>query len=240
MLMRNIIVITINDNLLPLNSKEGYGMSPKKKDRLIVWVSAGLDGLFWLVILACVAVVALTATSPWLLGRWESRGLISVPVRIGAGETPQFDVGFAGQSAESIRAAYVDEAQGTLYLETTSLSVVAIANAAKLLTGIGLAYILWLLRAIVKKVKDGEPFAEESGRHLRRLGFGVLAVGLLVPLAQFLASREILHRLPAMSPAINPGPIFDNQVILTSLLILVLAQVWSYGLELQRDRDLTI
>lgn len=34
--------------------------------------------------------------------------------------------------------------------------------------------------------------------------------------------------------------LFNIEFILVSLLILLLAQVWSYGLELKRDQELTI
>ena len=50
----------------------------------------------------------------------------------------------------------------------------------------------------------------------------------------------ILNQLPTAQPALSlPSP-FRAEIILTSLLILILAQVWSYGLELERDQALTI
>jgi len=40
--------------------------------------------------------------------------------------------------------------------------------------------------------------------------------------------------------ALSPGPTFNAEVILGSLLVLLLAYVWSYGLDLERERALTI
>jgi hypothetical protein len=57
---------------------------------------------------------------------------------------------------------------------------------------------------------------------------------------QYIAANEILNRLPAALPALQPGPTFNAELILGSLLILLLAHIWSYGLDLERDRSLTI
>ncbi|MFV1859453.1 MAG: hypothetical protein ACC647_08890 [Anaerolineales bacterium] len=51
---------------------------------------------------------------------------------------------------------------------------------------------------------------------------------------------EIFNRLPTTVPALSPGPTFNAEVILGSLLVLLLAYVWSYGLDLERERALTI
>lgn len=215
-------------------------MATTSNIRLIRWVKVGLDVLFGGVVIASCILVLLTATAPLLANRFGTPLTVSIPVTVGAGDTPQFDVSFAGSSSAVIQAAVVEEAQGTLRLETKNLPLIAVANLAKLLTGLGFAYVLWLLRGIVQKVQDGDPFAEENGRRIRRLGFAVLGVGILVPVVQYLASLEILSWLSAPVPLIRPGPLFDNQVILISLLILVLAHIWSYGLELERERSLTV
>ena len=67
-----------------------------------------------------------------------------------------------------------------------------------------------------------------------------LRLGFLYPTAKYLAARESLKRLVAARPELSPPSLFEFDVILASLLILILAQVWSYGLELERDRALTI
>jgi hypothetical protein len=234
-----VILIMISDKHIAISIKD-VAMSTTRNLRLIHWISAGLNVLFAMVVVACVAVVLITLASPWLVGSFGALGSASVPVMIGAGDTPHFGVSSTSGLPPTISSALVEEGQGTLRLETSSLGPIAIANAAKVAAGAGLAYILWLLRGIVRKVGEGDPFAEENGRRMRRLGYGVLVVGLLVPGIQYLAAREILSRLPLAIPAISPGPVFDNQVILISLLILALAHIWSYGMELERDRRLTI
>jgi hypothetical protein len=163
-----------------------------------------------------------------------------VPVRIGTGEEPQFIATFTGSPNEVIEAAFVEEAEGTLRLETNSTLLILIANAAKLVTSIGLAYVFYLLRAVVQAILDGVPFTAENSRRIRRLGYAVLLVGLVQHAVQYIAANEILNRLPTAVPAFQPGPTFNTELILVSLLILLLAHIWSYGLDLERDRALTI
>ncbi len=39
---------------------------------------------------------------------------------------------------------------------------------------------------------------------------------------------------------LEPGPTFHGELLLLSLLILLLAQIWSYGWEIEHERALTI
>ena len=215
-------------------------MSTTNNLRLIRFVKGLLDFLFGLIVFAIVALVLWTALSPLIIGKDGSMGTASVPVTIGVGEEPQFEVAFTEPTKDTIRVAFVEEAEGTLRLETSSFILVLMANAAKVVSGIGLAYALYLLRAVVQVILDGNPFAAENGPRLRQLGYVVLLVGFLQPLVQYIAATEILNQLPAAVPAINPGPTFNAEVILVSLLFLVLAHIWSYGLDLEHDKALTI
>ncbi|NIS80200.1 MAG: hypothetical protein GTO14_08315 [Anaerolineales bacterium] len=211
-----------------------------KNLRLIRFVKGLLDFLFGLLIFAIMALVLWTALSPLIIGKGGNIGTATVPVTIGVGEEPQFEVSFSSPAKDEIRAAFVEEAEGTLRLETTNFILVLMANAAKLISGIGLAYVFYLLRAVVQATLDGNPFAAENGPRLRRLGYVVLLVGFLNPLVQYIAASEVLNRLPVALPALNPGPTLNAEIILVSLLILILAHIWSYGLELERDKALTI
>lgn len=215
-------------------------MSTERDFRLARFVKKLLDFIFGLLVFACVGLVLWTIFSPLILGQGDSLGTASVSVAIGSGDEPQFDVMFTGPTKDAIQAAFVEEAEGTLRLETSSFLLILIANAAKVVAAIGLAYVFYLLRAVVQTILDGDPFAAENGQRLRRLGYAVLAVGILRPSVDYLAATEILNRLPMAVPALNPGPTFDAEVLLATLLILLLAHIWSYGLELERDQALTI
>jgi len=109
-----------------------------------------------------------------------------------------------------------------------------------LLSAIGLAYLVYLLRSVVIAIQQGDVFTQENVTRIRRLGYLVLVVALVRALLEYVAAYEFLRQLTITSPPLSlPSP-FDAGVILASLLILALAQVWSYGLDLERERALTI
>jgi hypothetical protein len=215
-------------------------MSTTRNLRLGRIVKVVLDILFGLFVVACVGLILWVAVAPIVLNKSEGWGTASIPVTIGAGHEPQFDVSFTSSPEDEINDAYVVEAEGTLQLETRNFLLILIANAAKIVGLIGLAYIVYLLRSIVKTILEGEPFAEESSRRIRTMGYMLLVVSIVWQTVQYLAASEILRRLPDVAPTLNPGPTFDAGVILISLLILLLAHVWSYGLDIERERALTI
>ena len=215
-------------------------MSSTKNLRLARFVKTLLDIIYGLLIFACVGLVLWIALSPLVLSQVKSLGTASVPVTLGMGDVPQFEVSFNGPTQDTIQAAFVDEAQGMLRLETNSILLIFIANAAKLVTGIGLIYIFYLLRRVVQTILDGDPFAPGNAPLIRRIGYCVLALGFLQPAVGYFAASEILSQLPAASPPLNPGTPFNAEVILATLLILLLAHIWSYGLELESDQELTI
>lgn len=215
-------------------------MSPPKNLKLARFLKSVLDVIFGGLILVSVFLVI------WILGfgliarQPDTLGTASIPVILGSDEEGQVTVTMSGSPIDSIHATFLDNTEGTLRLETNSSLLMGIANAAKLILAIGLAYIAYMLREIVKSIRDGDPFLAENTSRIRRLGYTVLVLGFLGPGVEYLAATEILNRLPPTIPVLNPGPRFDIGIILVALFILLLAHIWSYGLELEHDRALTI
>jgi len=215
-------------------------MSTKQNPRVLRIVKIILDIIFGLLVIVSAFLLLWIVLSPFILNVTDIAIMSSVPVAIGSGTEPRMEVEVAGAEAKGIQAAYVDETQGTLRLETTDWYLIFISNLAKLLTAIGLAYLVYLLRSVVIAIQQGDVFTQENVTRIRRLGYLVLVVALVRALLEYVAAYEFLRQLTVTSPSLSlPSP-FDAGVILASLLILALAQVWSYGLELERDRALTI
>jgi hypothetical protein len=215
-------------------------MSAKQNPKILRIVKVILDILFGLLVIVSVFLALWIALSPLILRVTDIAIMSSVPVAIGTGIEPRIEVEIAGAEAEGIQAAYVDEAQGTLRLETTDLYLIFISNLAKLLTALGLTYLIYLLRSVIIALEQGEVFSLENVVLIRRIGYLVLVVAFVRALVEYIAAYEFLNRLEILKPPLSlPSP-FESEVILTSLLILVLAQVWSYGLELERERALTV
>ena len=215
-------------------------MSTKQNLKLTRFVKILLDVILGLLVFVCVFLVLWIALSPLVLNVIDVPITASVPVAIGAGDEPQFEVKVAGGEAIGIQAAFVEGAQGTLRLETTDWSIILISNLSKLLVAIGLAYVVYLLRSVLQTILKGDPFAPENTVLIRRIGYLVLLVGFLKAAVEYFAAREILRQLTIVDPPLSlPSP-FEAEIILASLLILILAQVWSYGLDLGREKALTI
>jgi hypothetical protein len=215
-------------------------MSETQNQKLPRITKTVLDIVFWLLVGASVFLVLWIAISPFILNVTDIAITSSVPVAIGGGDEPQFQVEVAGAEAKGIQAAYVDEAQGTLRLETSDWYLIFISNLSKLLIAIGLAYVIYQLRSVLQALLQGEVFTQENVARIRRIGYSVLVVGFVQAAAEYFAASEILRQLTIVEPPLSlPSP-FKAEVILASLLILVLAQVWSYGLELEHEKALTI
>jgi hypothetical protein len=207
--------------------------------RLARFVKILLNFVYGLLVIVCILLALWMAISSLIL-KYDIPGTASIPVSIGSRSEPQFEVTFHGTENDEIRYAYVGEAQGVLRLETTSGILVFISNVAMLVTCIGLAYVFHLLRTVLQAIIEGKPFMAENAIRIRRIGYLVLLLGFLQPAVEYFAASQILSRLPAVEPTLSlPSP-FKAEVILASLLILILAQVWSYGMDLERDQALTI
>lgn len=208
--------------------------------KLIRFVKGIIDVLYFGLIIASIFLLLWIAISPLIIRYSNVTITASVPVAIGEGAEPRFEVDVAESIAEGIRSAFVDEAQGTLRLETTNWYFIFVSNLAKLLTAIGLAYVFFLLRKVIRAIMQGELFTAENAAMIRRIGYFILLVSLLSATAEYIAANEILNQFADIQPSLSlPSP-FEAEIILASLLILVLAQVWSYGLDLERDQALTI
>jgi hypothetical protein len=215
-------------------------MSDTINPRLPRIVKIILDIIFGFLVFASIFLVLWIAFSPLILRVTDIPITSSVPVAIGLGDDPTYEVDLAGAEAKGIRAAYVEGAQGTLRLETTDWYLIFISNLGKLLIALGLVFVVYLLRAVLQAILQGDIFTRENAKQIRRIGYAVLIVGFVQAFAEYFAAREILRQVMIVDPPFGlPSP-FEPEVILASLLILVLAQVWSYGLELERERALTI
>ncbi len=94
---------------------------------------------------------------------------------------PQVDVSYAGEVRNTVDGADVTNSQATLRLETGDNLLIAITNTAKLVIGLGIAYLFYLLRQVVQSIHVGEPFSARGVAFIRRLGLVTLALGVLVP-----------------------------------------------------------
>jgi len=216
-------------------------MNEKKKSYLPRAIKIILDVIFGALLFAVVGLIIWIAISPILVNRTGMAGTASIPVALGVNEQANLDLEFTETPDLEIRSAWIDEARGTLRMETGSYWLLLLTNGSKLVLGIGLAYIFFLLRRVMRSILEGDPFQEQNSRLIRRLGYAFLVVGFGCSILEGLAAQAILKRLPDTIPALHAIARFDHRIILGSaLMIFLLSQIWIYGLELERDRALTV
>ena len=214
-------------------------MSAQTNTKLPSFVKSLLDVMHGLLIIACVLLVLVILFAPLIMKNSDAVFTASVPVGLGSGDDDRFDLQVADAQAKGIRAASVSEAGGILRLETDNWIYIFTGYFRQLLLALGLLYIFRLLRAVLQDILQGDPFSTENSVRIRRLGYAVLLLAFLIPTVEYITASEILRGL-RIQPDLSLPSLFDAGYILLSLLILVLAQVWSYGMELKRDQALTI
>ena len=215
-------------------------MSKPQDQKLTRIAKVSLDLLFGLLVIAEALLILWIILSPMIMNLTDIPFTALVPVAIGSESEHQFQVDVSGSTEKGIQAAYIDDAQGLLRLETTNWSLVFISNLAKLFTAAGLACIIYFLRSVITAVLNGEPFNSQNAVNIRRIGYLVLLVGFLRPAVETLAAQAILKQLGLIKPVLSLPSLFQVEVLLASLLFLVLAQIWSYGVDLEYDHKLTI
>ena len=216
-------------------------MNTKKKPNLPKAIKIILDLIYGLLLFAIVGLVIWIAVAPSLITTKGIGGTASIPVSLGSDELSSLELEFETAPALDIRGAWIDEARGTLRMETGSSWLVLLTNGSKLVLAVGLAYIFHILRRVMGSVLAGDPFQEQNSQLIRRLGYSFLAVGFGSSIVEGLAAQAILTRLPGTVPALRVAARFDPRIMIgTALLIFLLSQIWTYGLELEQDRALTV
>ena len=98
--------------------------------------------------------------------------------------------------------------------------------------------MLWLLRLLLRSVRDGDPFTAANVRRLRAIGFLLVVGAPVASLAMFvcdqwLASTSTAGELGASFTVPGAGPI-------AGLGVFVLAEVFAHGARLRADVEGTV
>ena len=214
-------------------------MSTQTSPKLTRMIKAALDIIFGLLVFSCITLVLLIVLSPLIMKSADIPLTASVPVGIGSPDEQRFEVQIANSADIGIRNAFVDQAQGALRLESLNWKYTFYSYSSKLIIALVLAYNFYLLRSVLYDILQGDPFSQKNTQRIRRIGYLIFMLGFARPAIEYIAAKQILREL-VVEPSLSVPALFNVEFILVSLLISLLGQVWSYGLELQRDQELTI
>ncbi|HUU45604.1 MAG TPA: DUF2975 domain-containing protein [Acidobacteriota bacterium] len=104
----------------------------------------------------------------------------------------------------------------------------------------GYLFIAYLLRAFIRTVRDGSPFIRENPKRLRTIGYCIAAAGPVYGILNFLYARVHLYQIDIPDACLEVPIDIHPLAIFLGLVILIIAQVFDYGVRLQTDQDLTV
>ncbi len=98
------------------------------------------------------------------------------------------------------------------------------------------AAVLWLVLLIVRSVRDADPFTATNARRLRVLAALVGVGGTLISVWGTVLRRWLLDSSGASDIVVRDWS-FTWLPLLVGLVIAVLAQVWSHGVDMRNDLE---
>ena len=101
-------------------------------------------------------------------------------------------------------------------------------------------WIVSLLRSILRSVGKGTPFTRENASRLKLLGLLVMAAGPFYGILEYVSGA--LTKLQIDIPGAEVSAHADIRItyVAVGLIILVIGQIFQYGVNLREDSELTI
>ena len=128
---------------------------------------------------------------------------------------------------------------------------VKLYGVVSLVTAAGLyavaSYVCSLLRRILKPMKEGRPFEDETARYLRRAGWAILGGGLYMQVLRIAEEFLLTSAYPLQEIFDSEAIVFmehtitaDFNFVLLACAFFLLSYIFSYGQALQRESDETL
>ena len=128
---------------------------------------------------------------------------------------------------------------------------VKLYGVISLVTAAGLyavaSYVCSLLCRILKPMKEGRPFATDTARYLRRVGWAILGGGLYVQVLRIAEEFLLTNAYPLQEIFDSEAIVFmehtitaDFNFVLLACAFFLLSYIFSYGQALQRESDETL
>ena len=138
-----------------------------------------------------------------------------------------------------MRNARIEDAVGTLRFEAHPAIVLTVVGIGLVGVAATLA-VLHQLRGVVATMSVGAPFVVANARRLRIVGLAVIVYELVTACMRLALSLWAMRNLSVRGLTVRW--VFDLriEVLLVGAVILVIAEVFRVGTQLQQDHDLTI
>jgi len=134
----------------------------------------------------------------------------------------------------------------TLTIETGSLvgkdinSLVGTALAVGTLSISFLVYLLFILRQILRNVKNNQVFIESNVNKIKLLSYSLIMWAFVSSLGQFFLTNAFINAIDVGAGQLSTSFNLDLQTIFFGLIILLLSEIFSHGVHLQNEYDATV
>jgi hypothetical protein len=214
---------------------------------LASWLAAALNVIWYLLAGSLVIVAFLAVAGSNLVVQFNSKGAPSVetpgpssrviiPVSIALdGESLRAhspSLGIADAQFRDVRASLAFSARRDSF---------GAANLALAAGMIGLAmWIVRELRNVLRTVRDGTPFVRANARRIQRIAWLVIAGELARTALMYFETSYAAGHFQAGGIRFEARPDVNLAVIFNGLIVLVIAEVFRTGTQLEEDQSLTV
>jgi Protein of unknown function (DUF2975) len=180
----------------------------------------------------------------------------TVGVQIDADGAPSVDVGRGvrmtipvafNMDGERVTAASLGIADARIHDARASLRFTPvrgpffIANAVLLVVLLSLAlWVVGLLRALFRTLRDGQPFVPVNALRIRRIGYAAIICELVRSAVVFSENYYAMTHFTADGLRFIARPDLNVLAIVNGLIILAIAEVFRLGARLDEDQSLTV
>lgn len=123
--------------------------------------------------------------------------------------------------------------------DAPTMEAVALSSLALALRFGAMLVGLFFLRGLVRRAADGQPFHVANGRALRVIAWATLAGWFGISIVEHAAARAVIDAAGGTGSASTRLDLHLGTLML-GLVFAALAEVWRYGIALQREAEATV
>lgn len=209
-------------------------MTTKKSPLSIKIIYYLTQFLFWMTLLASAFLILFFIGHLSGLLHGDTETALDLPVRMEFLETGSFTAN--GQQYE----VTIKDATGTFEFNGLPKSVVAVTLLVTLgFIGLGLSEILFF-RKFITNVYNGIYFTEENIGHLKKMAYILMAAWIYILLISALASGFAMSTLEFEHLRFTGIKSDSSGILFGALFLWVLSHIFSKGVQLQTEHELTV
>lgn len=119
-----------------------------------------------------------------------------------------------------------------IFVATTAIALVVLFALA--------LWVLGQLRAVFRTLREGRPFVPTNAARIRRVGYAVILGEIVRSALVFVANVYAMVHFSAPGLRFDARPDFSVLAVVHGLIILVIAEVFRAGTQLDEDQSLTV